>query len=198
MSPRDAVTDAPLHPLLATRWSTRAFDAEERLDAQQVTTLLEAARWAPSSGNGQPWRFAVAHRGDALHGRVVETLKPGNRTWAPSAALLVVLVVETADADGRDRPTGQLDVGLALAALGTQASADGLSVHAMAGFDGDALAEVLDLPGRLRPLVVVAVGHHDPGASLDERLRERESAPRQRLPLADLVLAGDVEPPADA
>ena len=195
MAARDAVTDAPLHPLLAARWSTRAFDAEELLDAAQVVTLLEAARWAPSSGNGQPWRFAVARRDDALHRRVVETLRRGNRTWAPAAALLLVLVAETADADGRERPTAQLDLGLALAALATQASADGLSVHAMAGFDADALAEVLDLPDRLRPLVVVAVGHHDPDASLDDGLRERESAPRQRLPLTDLVLAGDLALP---
>ena len=190
MTSRDAATGVPLHPLLTSRWSPRGFDVDAPVTAAALAALLEAARWAPSSGNGQPWRFAVARRGDDLHARLVETLKPGNRTWAPGAPVLLVVVAETADADGRERPTALLDVGLALGALTLQASHEGLSVHAMAGFDADAAREVLDLPERLRPLVVVAVGRHDPDAPLDDGLRERETAPRRRVPLGDLLLAG--------
>src|SRR5687767_13334842 len=89
-STKAATTAAPLHPLLAERWSPRAFDARHELTDSALTALLEAARWAPSASNTQPWRFAVALRGTAEHTALLEALAPGNRLWADAASALVV------------------------------------------------------------------------------------------------------------
>jgi nitroreductase len=187
---RPAATAVPVHPLLAQRWSSRAFDAAAELPAGSLAALLEAARWAPSASNTQPWRFVVAHRGTAAHRQVLDALAPGNQVWARTAAVLLVAVAETVDEDGNPRPWALYDVGQAMAHLSTQAQHEGLVVHQMGGFSPEAISAAFGLPERLRPVVVAAVGGYDPQAVLPEPFAEREVATRTRRPLEELLLTG--------
>jgi nitroreductase len=191
---KHATTAAPLHPLLAQRWSPRAFDPRHDLTQQQVIPLLEAARWAPSASNTQPWRFAVTLRGTAEHAAVLDALAPGNRLWAHAASALFVAAAETRGPDGADRPWAAYDTGQAVAHLTVQAQCDGLAVHQLGGFDAARVAEVLDAGGSVVPLVVLAVDRHDGTVQLADHLAGRETAARERLPLEALLLA--VEDPA--
>ncbi len=151
-----AATSVPLHPLLAQRWSPRGLDATHELDQRSVQALLEAARWAPSANNSQPWRFLVAHRGEETFARLLGLLTPGNRSWAHAASALVLVAAQTVDDTGRTRPWALFDTGQAVAALSVQAEADGLSVHQMGGFDADAARSQFDLDTALTPVVVPA------------------------------------------
>ncbi|MDG6103884.1 nitroreductase family protein [Dactylosporangium aurantiacum] len=182
-----AATSVPLHPLLARRWSPRAFDQAHELTPQQVTALLEAARWAPSASNTQPWRFAVTHRGSAEHAAVLDTLTAGNRAWAHAASALIVVAAETVTGDGTARPWAVYDAGQAVAHLSVQAEHEGLVVHQMGGFDRDRVAALLGA-ARVTPLVVVAVGRRDGAFRLDPPLAGRELAARDRLPVEHLLL----------
>lgn len=187
---RTADTTAQLHPLLAERWSPRGFDPTHQLDDETLTTLLEAARWAPSANNSQPWRFLVGRRGDDTFATVVDLLAPFNQTWARSASALVVAVAQTTDETGRPQPWALYDTGQAVAAMTTQAQVEGLSMHQMGGFDADGVRHRFGLTDDLTAVVVVAVGRHDPDADLPEPLAARETAPRTREPLAALLLNG--------
>jgi nitroreductase len=184
---RTAATSVPVHPLLAGRWSPRGFDAAPVSDAA-LTGLLEAARWAPSANNTQPWRFLVTRRGEAAFDRLLGVLNPGNRTWAHAAGALLLVAARTTGADGRTLPWALYDTGQAVAALSVQASHEGLSVHQMGGFDAEAARTAFALDAALSPLVVVAVGRHDPAADLPESVATREVAPRVREPLTSLLL----------
>jgi nitroreductase len=188
-SPKVATTEAPVHPLLAQRWSPRGFDTAHHLPDEVVTSLLEAARWAPSANNSQPWRFLVAHRGDEAYARLTALLAPGNQTWAPTASALILVAAQTVDEAGRVRHWAMYDTGQAVATLTVQAEAHGLSVHQMGGFDSDGARRAFELDDSLTPVVVVAVGRHDPAAELPEPLVTRERAPRSREPLAALLLS---------
>ncbi|MGY1839920.1 MULTISPECIES: nitroreductase family protein [unclassified Modestobacter] len=185
---KTAVTTVPLHPLLAERWSPRGLDAGHELGDEQLTALLEAARWAPSANNSQPWRFAVAHRGTAGFAAVREALAPGNQLWAQAASAFVVVAAETTGADGRSRPWAAYDTGQAVAHLTLQAQHEGLVVHQLGGFDRDRVAAFLQLPDVVVPLVVLTVGRRDVEAELPEALAAREQAPRERLPLDALLV----------
>ena len=183
-----AATAVPLHPLLAERWSPRGLDAGHALAEQDVAALLEAARWAPSASNTQPWRFVVASRGSRLHTALLDVLAGGNRGWAASASALVLVAARTQDDAGRPLPWALYDTGAAVAHLSVQAQADGLAVHQMGGFDAAAVTRLLELPDGVQPLVVLAVGRRDEQAELPEALAARERAPRERLPLDALLL----------
>jgi nitroreductase len=192
---KTAATAVPLHPLLADRWSPRALDPRHELTQQQVTALLEAARWAPSASNTQPWRFAVTLRGTAEHAAVLDALAGGNRAWAHAASALVVAAAETHGPDGVERPWAVYDTGQAVAHLSVQAQSEGLAVHQLGGFDAGRISALL--PAGVRPLVVVAVGRRDEAVQLTEPLAGRETAARDRLPLDALQVTLDLVP-ADA
>lgn len=185
---RTATTAVALHPLLARRWSTRAFDTQVPLTDRQVTALLEAARWAPSANNSQPWRFLVGRRGGTDFLRLLAVLHPGNRTWAADAAALVLAVAVTEDAEGNHRGYAAYDVGQAVAHLTAQAEAEGLAVHQMGGFDRAKTTTEFGLPTGTEPLVVIAVGSPGDARNLPAALAAREVAPRERLPLESIVL----------
>ena len=177
-----------LHELLATRRSPRGFAVDRPVDDVTLLTLLEAARWAPSANNSQPWRFGVARRGEPAFEALTETLAPGNQVWARHAGVLLLLAARTADEAGQPRRWAVYDAGQAAAHLTVQAQAEGLSVHQMGGFDPRAAAAVFGLDDGLEPVVVLAVGWHDPEADLPEPFASRERAPRVRMPLGDLLL----------
>jgi nitroreductase len=185
---RTADTATPVHPLLAHRWSPRGFDQHHTLGDDTLTSLLEAARWAPSANNSQPWRFLVTRRGDEAFDRLAEVLAPGNRSWAPAASALVLVAAQTTEETGRPRPWALYDTGQAVAALTVQAESEGLSVHQLGGFDADAARQTFDLDDTLSPVVVVAVGRYDPAAQLPKPLTTRERAPRTREALETLLL----------
>jgi nitroreductase len=196
---KTASTTVPVHPLLAERWSPRGFDRGHELDGQALTTLLEAARWAPSAQNSQPWRFLVTRRGEQAHERLFAALAPGNQAWAGAASALVLVAARTASDDGRPQPWALYDTGQAVAALVTQAQADGLGVHQMGGFDTEAVRTEFGLDDSLTPVVVLAIGLPDSAADLPAPLAAREAAPRTRRPVTDLLLpAGAGAQPAAA
>jgi nitroreductase len=184
---RTADTAVPLHPVLATRWSPHGFDRDHDITDEQVTALLEAARWAPSANNSQPWRFLVARRDEAAFGTLTALLADGNRAWAAHAGALVLVAAQTVDEAGRERRWAHYDTGQAVAALTVQAQAEGLAVHQMGGFDAAAAHATFGMDPSVTPLVVAAIGRHDPEAPLPEHLTARERAPRTRDPI-DLLL----------
>ena len=185
---RHADTDAPLITALVERWSPRAYDPAAELSDDDVRTMLEAARWAPSANNVQPWRFIVARRGTDAFTTVHDALMGFNQAWADSAAALVVNIAEVTDETGKPRPWAKYDLGQAVAHMSVQAQHDGLHTHQMGGFDAARLVESFDLRDGLEVVSITAVGKVGDASALPEPLREREVAPRSRKPLDELVI----------
>ena len=186
---RTATTSTPLHPLLADRWSPRAFDPSARLTGLQVTALLEAARWAPSAANSQPWRFLLAPpRISGLRAHL-RNARAGHQAWADAASALVMVAAATTDDAGNASPWALYDTGQAVAHLSTQASHEGLSIHQLGGFDASAVVEAFGLDATLTPVVVLAIGVRGDVAGLREPFAAREAAPRTRVPLEHILLA---------
>ncbi|MEV5000544.1 nitroreductase family protein [Nocardioides sp. LML1-1-1.1] len=172
---------------LRSRWSPSVFDAEHELSAAEVTRLLEAAQWAPSSGNRQPWRYVVATRGSAAHRVLVPHLSRGNSGWVPRASV-VFLSVAVIGQDGTelsDLLVPLHDVGQASAHLTLQARAMGLHAHQFGGFDHHAVAAGLGVPADARLVAGIAVGVRGNPAEVPERDAEREHRVRSRRPLAE-------------
>ena len=184
---KKAKTDFPINDTLANRHSPRAFDHEAELSDDQIGSLLEAARWSPSSSNSQPWRLFVARRGTPTHERVFAALAAGNQAWAGDAACLVVNVAKTVTDEGKPEKWAPYDVGQAAAHLTIQAADMGLVSHQMGGFDTDALRAALELDDEHTPWAVIAVGPEGDPARLSEKLQEREQAPRVRKPLDEVA-----------
>jgi nitroreductase len=178
----------PIDPLFLRRWSPRAMSGA-RLTITQLLPLLEAARWAPSGGNGQPWRFAYALAGTPHFDRFLAALVPGNREWCVRAGALVLLAAKVVREDGKPSPTAPFDAGAAWMGLALQGTLSGLVVHAMGGFDKEAARAAAALPAGLEPQVMIAVGLPGRVEDLPEKLREREQ-PNDRLPLDALVVEG--------
>ena len=185
---RTAPTAHPVLDVLAERWSPRAFDPATPIDEAKLASALEAARWAPSSGNSQPWRFIVARRGSALHHGIHSALMGFNQAWAGDAAVLLVAVAETATDEGTPIHHAAYDLGQAVAHLSVQAHHDGLVVHQMGGFVAQRIREIAGLDERFAPMTVLAVGELGDPASLPEPLQQREAAPRVRRPIDETVL----------
>ncbi|MER5182390.1 nitroreductase family protein [Streptomyces sp. NPDC002896] len=189
MSPRTADTAVAVHPLLAERWSPRSFDASHTITDDELVSLLEAARWAPSARNSQPWRFLVGRRGDTTYKRIFDTLMAGNRLWAGNSSLLVAAVAAERLEDGTPHHGAAYDTGLAVSQLSVQAHALGLHAHQMGGFDREQLRTALDIPDGYRPLSVTAVGALALADLLPPELRDRETAARERRPLKETFFA---------
>ena len=184
--PPARVADHPVDPQFVERHSPRAF-SDATITEADLMTLLEAARWAPSASNHQPWRFAWGLRGDEGFARILGTLVPFNHAWAEKAAALVVIASKTTViAKGQEQPNPwhAFDAGAAWMSLALQAHRKGLFAHAMGGFDKVQAAAVLNLPADHELHVVVAIGQQGPAESLPESYRPRE-VPSARLPLAE-------------
>lgn len=170
-----------LLPLLRERRSVRAYDDTHRLGDAALASLLEAARWAPSAGNSQPWAFLVGRRGDAAHDAFVPLLAPSVRRWAPAASALVFALHRTASGPEDDALAysdyAAYDLGQAVAMLTVQAGALGLSCHQFAAFDHDGLARSAAVPAHWQVTTGIAVG-----AAI-----ESELVPRTRLPLTEIA-----------
>jgi nitroreductase len=191
---KPASTDHPIFDLLARRWSTRAF-SDRSVDRATLASLFEAARWAPSSGNGQPWTFLVATKDDASeHERMASVLVPGN-AWARNAPVLA-LSVATVHRDDKPNRHAYHDLGLATENLVIQAVSMRLAVHMMAGFKVDMAREVFEIPPNHDPVTMIAIGHPGDPESLAEDLRKKDLNPRQRKPIREFVFSGKFGQPA--
>jgi nitroreductase len=188
---RNADTEAPLITPLVERWSPRAYDPTAEVDPAVIRTILEAARWAPSANNVQPWRFIVARRGTDAFATVHDAMLGFNQVWADSAAVLIVNIAEIVDPEGKARPWARYDLGQAVAHLTVQAQHEGLHTHQMGGFDAAKLHAAFGLDASLEVVSITAIGVLGDVDALPDPLREREVAPRLRKPLGELVLVGE-------
>jgi nitroreductase len=187
-SNRRAETRVPIHAPIADRWSPRAFDPQAVLSAEQVTALLEAARWAATWGRRQPVRFVVGLRGDETFEITSGLLNRGN-SYATAASALILVCAD----EGEDENTAryaQVDAGAAAANLAVEATSRGLVSHPMAGFDVDGARPAFDIPPQFRPLMVIAVGTLADYAEVSPEIAERDVLPRQRAPLSEVAYAG--------
>jgi nitroreductase len=186
---RPAPTDHPIEKLLARRWSTRAYTAQS-IEPETLRILFEAARWAPSSGNGQPWNFLIARKEDtAEFEKLASVLNPGN-AWAKSAAVLGISVASLDRAPGKPNQHAWHDVGLACENLALQATALGLSLHMMGGFSADKAREIFEIPERYAPVAALSIGYPADPNTLSDELRAKDMTPRQRKPIREFVFSG--------
>ena len=188
---RAAHTASPLLPVLAGRWSPRGFYPTALVDEATLTTVLEAARWAPSASNMQPARFIVARRGSDSFAKIHETLMGFNKAWADAASVLIVNVATLPIDVTRENPWARYDLGQAVAHLTIQAWHEGLHTHQLGGFDGTALALAFGLAEDQATVSITALGVLGDVSLLSPELLERESAPRTRKPLVELLLVND-------
>lgn len=184
----------PIDPIFLERWSPRAFDRDAVISDQDLMTIFEAAHWAPSSFNSQPWRFIYARRGTPEWSRLFDLLVPMNQGWAAGASALMVLVsATTAQPPGAPGPmpsySHSLDAGAAWAYLALQATRLGWYAHAMAGFDVERTYEALDVPKTFRVETAIAIGRLGDKSQLPPPLQEREQ-PNGRRPVEELVMEG--------
>jgi nitroreductase len=190
MTEKIAPTEVAIHELLASRWSPRAITGS--VTREQLHQILEAARWAPSSYNMQPWRFMVfdRHHDEAAFQRAFATLVPFNQGWNANAPVLICATAKTLTAKGEVNRTAPYDTGAAAMSLILQAHALGLAAHEMSGFDPQAFREAFSIPDDTEVIAMISVGQHGNPNALDDALRERELAPRARVPLAEIAFDG--------
>ncbi|WP_246843527.1 nitroreductase family protein [Allokutzneria sp. NRRL B-24872] len=193
---RPAESSAPLHELIRDRWSPRVLDPKAEITDDQLRALFEAARWAPSWGNSQPARYLVGRRGDETFERIFATLTRGNKSWVAPAGALVLGIAKTRNDEGEPMPYAEYGLGLATQNLVLQAVAEGLVAHQMAGFSAEAAKAAFELPEGVEPLVAIAIGHFGDGADVDPSIVERDTKPRQRKPLSELVFGAGWGDPA--
>jgi nitroreductase len=188
---KSAATQYPVHELIRERWSPRAF-SEEAVSPEILRSLFEAARWAPSCNNEQPWAFLVGTRGDGdTFKKILGTLVEANQTWARHAPVLAIAVSELAFVkNGHSNRNAFYDTGAAVSQLTTEATSRGLVVHQMAGFDPHKATETFAIPNGWEPIAVFAAGYPGDPQTLPDVLRERELAPRTRKPLHEFVMSG--------
>jgi nitroreductase len=180
-----------LHPLLADRWSPLSF-ASDPIPADILERLMEAARWAPSCFNDQPWRYLYATIDDApAHAQMVSCLVPGNQVWAQSAPFLAISLAKmTMTRNGSPNPYAWHDVGQATMAMTVEAMAHGLYAHQMGGILHDRIRELYAIPVGFEPVAGLAIGPLGDPAQLSESLQARQAAPRQRRPAAETFFRG--------
>lgn len=182
----------PIHPLIQKRWSPRAF-AERMVEPEKLRSLFEAARWAASSRNEQPWRFILATKeNQADFERLLNCLSERNRQWARRAPVLMVVVAKRFfDHSNQENRVAFHDVGLAMGNLILQATALDLYGHMMGGFSIEKAYETFSIPETHEPVAAVAVGYLGDPETLPESMREREQARRTRKDLTEFVFSGN-------
>lgn len=188
---KSAETQCSIEESLQQRWSPLAF-SERQVEAEKLCSVLEAARWAASSYNEQPWSYIVATQDNQMEfEQLLGCLAEGNQEWARKAPVLMLSVAKLHfERNGIENRHAFHDVGAASASLAVQATALGLFIHQMAGFDVAKAKEIYSIPDGYEPVAAIALGYLGDSSSLSQRLRERESSPRTRKSLAAFVFAG--------
>jgi nitroreductase len=190
-SQKQATPDHPIHELIAKRWSPYGF-ADRSVSADDIRSLFEAARWAASSYNEQPWRYIVATKEDTEgFKRLLSCLVEPNQAWAQAASVLAIGCTSLTFArNGQPNAAAHHDLGIAGATLTLEATARGLSVHQMIGILPDRARELYGIPDGVQPLTALAIGYPAAPETLPEQLRNRDLAPRPRKPLPEIVYGG--------
>ena len=186
---KPAITSVAIQETIANRWSPRAFDASKSVSQEQVITLLEAARWAPSCFGDEPWRFIVWYKGtnESAWQQAFNCLAPSNQTWVKAAPVLMLVCANTLFGHNQTpNRWGQYDTGAAAENLCLQASSMGLMVHQMGGFNADKARESFAIPDQYTPMAMLAVGYEGDENNLPDELKTRELAERKRKPLGEL------------
>jgi nitroreductase len=191
---KKASLDHQVHELIANRWSPCAF-ADRHVAMEDLASLFEAARWAPSSYNEQPWRYLVATKDNPNDfARLLSCLEPGNQAWAKTAPVLALGCTATTSAkDGKPNRAAMHDLGLAAGNICLQASALGLFVHQMLGILTDKAREVFHIPDGVDPLTGIAIGYLGDPNAMPENLKKRDLTPRNRKSLREFVFTGEWE-----
>jgi len=186
---KEARTIYPVHDFIRDRWSARAFSAQP-IPQHELMTLLEAASWASSSMNEQPWVYLYAHRGEEAFNRMYECLMPGNR-WADGAAVMLLsLARKNHAANGKPNRYAMHDVGAANTTLLLQAASMEIYGHMMGGFDMHKAIEAFQIPEDLEVVCFIALGYLDEPEKLEEPFRTREVMPRNRMPIEAFAFSG--------
>lgn len=186
---KEAVTQYPVHEFIRQRWSARSF-ADRPIEPEALMTLLEAASWASSSMNEQPWIYLYAHKGEPAFQQMFDCLLPGNR-WADGAqVLLLSLARKNFTSNGKLNRHALYDVGAANTTLVLQAASMDIFGHQMGGFDMQKTIETFQIPDDLEPMCFIALGYLDDAEKLEEPFRTRELTPRKRKALSEFAFAG--------
>jgi nitroreductase len=185
-------TDYAIEEIFQRRWSPLAF-SDQTVEPEKLRRVLEAARWAASSYNEQPWSFIIATKDNSTeYDRLLSCLAEGNQEWARNAPVLMISVAKLHfEQNGTENRHAFHDVGAAEANLAAQATALGLCVHQMAGFDAAKAKALYNIPEGYDPVDAVALGYLGDSQTLSERLQQRESAPRSRKPISEFVFTGN-------
>jgi len=186
-----AVTDHPVHELIRNRWSPRSF-SDKPVEPAVLASLFEAARWAASSYNDQPWAYLVAAKDDPENFRkMLDVLVEFNAKWAKNAPVLAISVARrNFGHNGTPNPVAVHDVGAANAQLTAEATSRGLLVHQMAGFSHDKARQTFGIPYGWDPVSAIAIGYPGDPQTLTEDFRKSELAPRTRKPIREFVMSG--------
>ena len=186
-----ASTEYPVIDLIKNRWSPRAFSSEP-IEHEKIMSMLEAARWAPSSFNEQPWNFIIFNKEDEeAFSKIMDILSPRNQRWAGNAPVIMLSVAKVNfERNGKSNKYSLHDVGGAVANLTLQATSMGLYVHQMAGFDSEKAKKVFNIPEGYEPVTAIAVGYLGDKEDLPEEFYRSESAPRNRKSVSDFTFEG--------
>lgn len=186
---KSATTQVAINETIANRWSGRAFDAAKPVSKEQILSLCEAARWAPSCFSDEPWRFIVWDKNsnaDAWQ-KAFDCLAPSNQTWVKNAPVLLLVCADTLFGHNQTpNRWAQYDTGAAAENLCLQAADLGLMAHQMGGFNADAAREAFAIPAQITLMAMVAVGYAGDANQLPDELKARELAARKRKPIGDL------------
>jgi nitroreductase len=190
---KKALTRIEIAAVLAERWSGRAYDPDRPVERNKLLALLEAARWAPSCFGDQPWRYLIWERlaEPERWRRAFDCLTEGNRRWAFRAPILMLACADSRFSDGRPNRWGPYDTGAASMSLAIEATALGLMVHQMGGFDAGKIRAEFAIPERYECMAMMTVGYQLPEDRIPDELKEREYAPRSRRPLAESFFMGE-------
>jgi nitroreductase len=190
---KTAITQVPIADIIANRWSSRAYDAARPVSHEQVIALLEAARWAPSSYNDQPWRFIVCNKNADMGAwqKAFDCLMPNNQTWLANAPVLILSCANTVlDINQQANRFAQYDTGAAVENICLQATHMGLMTHQMGGYHADKAREAFAIPAQFTPMAMISVGYAGEQMQLSAELYERDVAERKRKPLGELFFDG--------
>lgn len=183
---KSAKTNNPVIDLIKDRWSPRSF-SNKRISQEDMNTILEAASWAFSTSNVQPWNYTYAHREESGFQKLLDCLLPGNQAWAKNAAVIISVNMNPNHDNGKPNVTAMHDIGAANATMSLQALSMGIHSHVMGGFDAVKTTEILQLNTKLQtPVVFIALGYLDAPEKLEEPFRTRELGERKRKPINEI------------
>ena len=188
--------DYPVHPLIASRWSPRAYDSKH-VEPEKLQRIFEAARWAASSSNLQPWYFLVGLNGDEVFAKIFKTLVEFNRLWVANVPVLVLAIAKITNSRGEPNTSHEYDLSQSVAILSLQAMAEGVYSHQMGGFDKEEAARLLDIPAEYKVVVAFTLGYPGDPENLHPKLKKLEFEPRSRRPASESVFTGSFGHKAD-